>query len=102
MHLLVNTGPGWCWAVATADACPCGSGQGCQLRSATEHDHPGVVLAAGQMITMAADGRPHPDAAPLELHGRNGLKLRVVVTPMGRAHVCTLHGEALRHPRCES
>lgn len=100
IHLQVNSGPGWCWSVATADACPCGSGQGCQLRASTEKDHPGVLLSAGQSLTMAADGRPQTAGEPLELQGRNGLKLRVLVSPMGRAHVCTLQGEATRHPAC--
>lgn len=100
MHLLVNPGPAWCWSVATADACPCGSGQGCQLRASTEKDHPGVMLSAGQPVTMAADGRPSVPAEPIELQGRGTLKLRVLVSPMGRAHVCTLQGEASRHPAC--
>ena len=101
MHLLVSTGPAWCWSVASQAPCPCGGGQACQLRMSSEKDHPGVVLAAGSTITMAPDGRPQAEPGPLELQGRNGLRLRVAVTPMGRAHVCTVHGEALRHPRCQ-
>ncbi len=100
LNLQLQTGPDWCWSVATTAHCPCGSGQACQLRSARERDHPGVVLAGGEPLTMQADGRPEGAPGPIEFEGRQGLRLRVQVTPMGRAHVCAVRGESLRHPPC--
>jgi type IV fimbrial biogenesis protein FimT len=100
LHLQGRGGPQWCWAVATQPDCPCGSGQGCQLRSAREADHPGVELRGEAQLLMAADGRSSGASTSWELHSRRGLALRMSVGPMGRAQVCTLRGQAQRYPAC--
>jgi type IV fimbrial biogenesis protein FimT len=100
LHLNVVDGPGWCWAVATASDCPCGSGQACQLRSAREPDHPGVTLHSPGPVALGPDGRASRPGAGFELASARGLRLRVTVGAMGRAHICTVQGEAPRYPRC--
>lgn len=104
LHLVAVDGPAWCWAVATTRDCPCGSGQGCQLRSARGHDHPGVALRTPGHVELGADGRADTPAAAFELESTRGLRLRVSLGAMGRAQVCTLGGPAadaaLRHPPC--
>jgi prepilin-type N-terminal cleavage/methylation domain-containing protein len=101
LHVNAFGGPAWCWAVAQTPECPCGSGQACQLRSARERDHGGVVLASSGHIEMGPDGRSaSPPGNGFELESARGLRLRVSVSAMGRAHICTVRGESLRYPRC--
>lgn len=100
LHIRAVDGPAWCWSVATTADCPCGSGQDCQLRSARDRDHPGVVLQTQGQVELVADGRAVTAGAGFELESARGLRLRVGVGAMGRAHVCTVRGEVPRHPRC--
>ena len=100
LHVAAQVAPAWCWSVATAPDCPCGSGQACELRSAREPDHPGVRLAAAGAVTLGADGRAEAPGTGFELVSARGLRLRVQVSAMGRAHVCSLQGDLPRHPRC--
>lgn len=100
LHVRAQGGPAWCWSVAVAPDCPCGSGQACQLRSARERDHPGVVLQSQGTLDMGADGRAQGSLTRFDLESPRGLQLRVAVGAMGRAHVCTLRGDAVRYPAC--
>jgi prepilin-type N-terminal cleavage/methylation domain-containing protein len=100
LHVNAFGGPAWCWAVAETPACPCGSGQACQLRSASQHEHGGVMLASSGHIEMGPDGRSASPGTGFDLESARGLRLRVSVSAMGRAHICTVRGEALRYPRC--
>ncbi|MFN9747530.1 MAG: GspH/FimT family pseudopilin [Betaproteobacteria bacterium] len=104
LHLVAVDGPAWCWAVATTPDCPCGGGQGCQLRSAREQDHPGVALRTPGHVELRADGRAGTPAVAFELESARGLRLRVSLGAMGRAQVCTLSSPAAdalrRHPLC--
>jgi prepilin-type N-terminal cleavage/methylation domain-containing protein len=100
LHVAAFGGPAWCWSVAAAPDCPCGSGQACQLRSARDRDHPGVTLQSSARIEMGANGRATTPGAGFELESPRGLRLRVSVGAMGRAHVCTVQGEPVRYPRC--
>ena len=100
LHVGGQVAPAWCWSVRTAPDCPCGSRQPCELRSARETDHPGVSLASAEPVALSADGRAQAAGAGFELHSARGLRLRVHVGAMGRAHVCSLAGELPRHPRC--
>jgi hypothetical protein len=86
--------------VAATPACPCGSSQACQLRSASEHENGGVMLASSGHIEMSPDGRSASPGTGFDLESARGLRLRVSVSAMGRAHICTVRGEALRYPRC--
>lgn len=100
LHVRAFAGPAWCWAVAHTPECPCGSGQSCQLRSARDRDHPGVTLLSPGHVELTADGRTASPGVGFELESARGLRLRVSVGAMGRAHVCAVRGEALRYPRC--
>jgi prepilin-type N-terminal cleavage/methylation domain-containing protein len=104
LHVGAVDGPAWCWSVATTPDCPCGSGQACQLRSARQIDHPGVALRTAGHVELTADGRASMAGSGFELASTRGLRLRVSVGAMGRAHVCTLGSDApsatQRHPPC--
>ena len=99
LHVVMNSGDNWCWAVATQAACPCGRAQACELRSAQPRDHAGVRLLSGQSLHLTATGRAEsPGSATLE--SRRGSRLRVDVQALGRARVCTLAGATARYPVC--
>lgn len=99
LHLVMQTGDSWCWAVATQAACPCGQAQACELRSAQPRDHGGVRLLQGQNMQLTATGRVEA-AAGATLESRRGSRLRVEVQALGRARVCTLSGSTARYPAC--
>ena len=99
LHVVMDSGDNWCWAVATQSACPCGQAQACELRSARTRDHSGVRLLQGQNLHLSATGQAEsPGSATLE--SRRGSRLRVDVQALGRARVCTLIGSASRYPAC--
>lgn len=100
LHIGAQAGPAWCWSVATTADCPCGSGQACQLRSADQSQHPGVTLHASGALVLLANGRAEPAGSGFELESPRGLRVRVSVGAMGRAHLCTVRGESSRHPPC--
>lgn len=99
LHLVMQTGDSWCWAVVTQAACPCGQAQACELRSAQPRDHGGVRLLQGQNMALTATGRIDA-AASTTLESRRGSRLRVDVQSLGRARVCTLLGSQARYPAC--
>lgn len=99
LHVVMDSGDNWCWAVATLAACPCGQAQTCELRSAQPRDHVGVRLRQGQNLHLTATGQAEsPGSATLE--SRRGSRLRVDVQALGRARVCTLAGSTARYPAC--
>jgi type IV fimbrial biogenesis protein FimT len=100
LHLVASGGPAWCWQVTSLPDCPCGSGQACTLRSARDTDHPGVSLRSNTQLTLNAQGRADSPGAAFELANTRGLALRVSVSAMGRAHVCSRGGAVPRYPAC--
>ena len=99
MHIVMQTGDNWCWAVATQENCPCGLAQACELRTAQQRDHGGVQLLAGQTLHLGANGRAEAGGSAT-LESRRGNRLRVDVQMLGRPRVCTLTGSATRYPSC--
>ena len=99
LHLVMQTGDSWCWAVATQASCSCGQAQACELRSAQPRDHGGVRLLQGQTMALMASGRVEA-AVSATLESRRGSRLRVDVQALGRARICTLSGSPARYPAC--
>ena len=99
LHIVMQTGDNWCWAVATQENCPCGQAQSCELRSAQQRDHGGVRLLAGQTLHLGANGRAEAGGSAT-LESRRGSRLRMDVQLLGRPRVCTLSGPATRYPAC--
>lgn len=99
LHVVFRAGPEWCYAVATAPGCACGSPQPCQLKAVQGADMPSIRLR------QAADATFDP-AAVATIGGQasfevadSGARLTVGVTPLGRARVCSPSG--LRgYPAC--
>lgn len=107
LHLNVQPGPAWCYALATASGCDCRVAQACQLKTVHAAEHPGVTLAEGGELRLApqrnAAAGVVADAAsrtPLLLHGREGATLRVGLTPLGRPKVCAPGSAVPGYPGC--
>lgn len=79
---------GWCWAIATTAGCPCGQQQACELSHVAAADHPGVSLADPLDLRFDPDGNAGSRAA-VRLSSRGGETLRVEVSALGRARVCS-------------
>ena len=99
MHIVLQPGTAWCWAVASSATCPCGQAQACELRSARGADHAGVALVAGQTLQLLPSGQADSSASAL-LESRSGDQLRVDVQSLGRARICAARGTSTRYPTC--
>lgn len=99
IHVVMQAGPGWCWAVVTDPGCVCGQRQACELRSATPSDHAGVRLSQAAAVQMLSSGRAD-GAASATLESRRGATLRVDVQQLGRARICTPGATSTRYPAC--
>ncbi|MDO9095517.1 MAG: GspH/FimT family pseudopilin [Rubrivivax sp.] len=99
VHLVVQNGSHWCWALATHPGCPCGQRQACELRSATPADHAGVQQLQGQAIELNATGSAQ-NLGQATLESRRGSRLRVQMQALGRPRICTELGPSVRYPTC--
>jgi type IV fimbrial biogenesis protein FimT len=99
LHVQVSSGPAWCWSVATQSDCPCGQAQACELRKANGADHPGLVTLQGAALQLTPRGTIEQPGA-LRLVSARGLRLRVQVNALGRAHICTEQGPLPRYAAC--
>ena len=99
VHLVVQGGNAWCWALATDPSCPCGLRQTCELRSATPSDHAGIHTVQGQPMQLTATGAAQ-GSGDFRLESNRGSRLRVQVQALGRPRVCTERGPAQRYPAC--
>ena len=99
---------GWCWTVSRQAGCPCdGAAEAptpaCGLKVVRASSHPGVTLLQplqAQLQPQGQAGQP----VHAELASRQGERLRVELTALGRSHVCVpASGEAAgggRYPAC--
>ena len=99
LHLVVQSGTAWCWALATDPGCPCGLRQACEVRSATPSDHAGIHTVHGHPLQLTATGMAQ-GSGDLTLESSRGSRLRVQVQALGRPRVCTERGPAQRYPAC--
>jgi type IV fimbrial biogenesis protein FimT len=86
LHLNLNAGAQWCYALAVASGCDCRVPQGCQLKTVRAQDHPGVTLLAGQDLRI--DPPPGGSSGSALLQSSDGAQLRVGLSPLGRPKVC--------------
>jgi type IV fimbrial biogenesis protein FimT len=83
MHVVMQGGTEWCWAVATEADCACGQGQACELRRALPRDHKGVQLLEATPVQLLANGRAE-SASSVTFESR----------------ICTPSGSTDRYPAC--
>lgn len=102
LHLNLQGGAQWCWAVTSASGCDCRVVQSCQLKTVRAADHPGVTLLDGGELRIAAPGLStlRADDGHALLQGREGAALRVALTPLGRAKVCAAGAAVAGYAGC--
>jgi type IV fimbrial biogenesis protein FimT len=86
MHVNLSAGAQWCYALAVASGCDCRVPQGCQLKTVSARDHPGVTLLQSQDLRIDPQAVTHASGALLQ--GSDGARLRVGLSPLGRPRVC--------------
>ncbi len=102
LHVGFRTGTDWCWAVATAPDCRCDTAQACRLKAESATAYPGIALVEAGATRFDPDGSSAVEGAASGalLESRRGERLRVLVTPLGRALVCSPDGGVNGYPRC--
>jgi type IV fimbrial biogenesis protein FimT len=101
VHVTLRPGSPWCWAVGSLRDVDCHNPPaGSTLHVARAEDYAGVTMTQG--ISASFDGRDTLAAAGLaaEFALPQGQQLRVQVTPLGRASICSPQGSSLDFPRC--
>ncbi len=101
LHLDVQPGAQWCYALTTLSGCDCRVAQSCQLKTVRAIDHPGVTLVEGREMRVDAHVvGPVPSSGRALLQGSEGATLRVGLTPLGRPKVCAPSAAVPGYPRC--
>lgn len=100
-HVQLSAGPSWCWSASPEAACRCDAPVPCGGSLARATDHPGISVSGAARfvfdpVASARSGR-EPD---VELRSAHGDRLRVGVTPLGRARICAPEAATAIHPRC--
>jgi type IV fimbrial biogenesis protein FimT len=101
VHVTLRPGGAWCWSVGSLPDVDCRSAPaGGTFHTARAEDYAGVTMVRG--ISASFDGRDALAAAGLaaEFALPQGQQLRVQVTPLGRAIICSPQGSSLDFPRC--
>jgi Tfp pilus assembly protein FimT len=89
LHLTLQPGTGWCWAVVRSADCGCGAPAPCQLGRVHAADHPGVTLQQTTAVRIEPQGTAAAGTATVALlEGRGGAQLRVDLSALGRPRVC--------------
>ena len=90
LHLAFKPGANWCWAVATAAQCACEPmpAAACRLKAVRGADHGNIALLQSTTVRLEPSGEASasPDLALFE--SPSGERLRVSVSPLGRATIC--------------
>lgn len=101
LHLHLQPGAQWCYALATVSGCDCRVAQSCQLKTVRSADHPGVTLLAGANLRVdARNVGLSQDGGQALLQGSEGAQLRVGLTPLGRPKVCAPGAAVPGYPGC--
>jgi type IV fimbrial biogenesis protein FimT len=100
VHVTVRPGIAWCWSVGPVADADCHDPPAGTLHVARADDYPGVTMTRG--VNTAFDGRDTlaPAGFAAEFALPQGQQLRVQVTPLGRASICSLQGSSPDFPRC--
>jgi type IV fimbrial biogenesis protein FimT len=93
LHVVFRPGASWCWAVARTPGCDCRAATpACALKTVRADDLPGVELTAAAGASFDAAALP-PGRSDAVLRTRGaGDELRVRLSPLGRARICTTTG----------
>jgi type IV fimbrial biogenesis protein FimT len=99
LHVVFKTGADWCYTMAADASCDCRVAQACRLRTARAEDARGVHLVEAPTASFdPAGGASAASAAVLQT--ANGERLRVELSPLGRARICAPEGAMGAIPVC--
>ncbi|HEU5294385.1 MAG TPA: GspH/FimT family pseudopilin [Burkholderiaceae bacterium] len=100
VHVTMRAGHSWCWSVGPVADVDCRNPPPGTLHVARADDYAGVLMTRG--VSASFDGRDALAAAGFaaEFALPQGQRLRVQVTPLGRATICSPEGTSLDFPRC--
>lgn len=90
LHVAATAGSQWCWTITAAGA-PAACEAADAIRTVRHLEHPGVRLLAGDSVTLMPTGDAEARTVA-EFGARGGERLRVRVSPLGRASVCAVGG----------
>jgi type IV fimbrial biogenesis protein FimT len=99
MHLLAQAGPQWCWGISMRSGCDCNSAQTCLIHAEPAASHTGIRLLNPMAVQLEPTGVVQA-AASTTFESSHGDRLRVDVSPQGRARVCALSGAWPQLPAC--
>ena len=90
LHLAFKPGANWCWAVATAAHCACEPtpAPACRLKAVRAADNGGIALLESASARMEPSGEAASAADLALFESPSGERLRVSVSPLGRATIC--------------
>jgi type IV fimbrial biogenesis protein FimT len=101
VHVTLMAGPTWCWAVGPVANVNCRNpAPGATIHTVRGEDYPGVTM--DRAVSASFDGRDALASASLaaEFTSAQGQQLRVQVTPLGRASICSPQGRTVDFPGC--
>lgn len=100
LHVPIDASPAaWCWSVATTPGCDCQGPASCQLKASRARDHAGIELIDPQATTFDPDGQARQPGGATFRSSR-GERLRVSVSLLGRASVCSPDHAVPGYPAC--
>ncbi len=96
LHVVFRPGRDWCWAVARTPGCDCrGAAPACALKTVRANELPGVELTRAQdaHFDPGVDAGAPAQRREVVLRSRGAAdELRVQLSPLGRARVCSTTG----------
>ena len=101
VHVTLKPGHAWCWTVGSTPDIDCHQPNPANaLHAVRADDYAGVTMTRG--VSASFDGRNALAAAGFaaEFALPQGQQLRVQVTPLGRATICSPQASSLDFPRC--
>lgn len=100
LHVAIDGAPsGWCWSVAATPGCDCHVAATCQLKAEQAHRHGGIELLQAQPAAFQPEGLPAQRGGALFRSSR-GEMLKVTVSALGRASVCSPGPQVPGYPAC--
>jgi type IV fimbrial biogenesis protein FimT len=101
LHVHFDAGADWCWTVATASGCGCAGAQpACLLKTVAGRDHPGVALVQGHDALFDPASGTAVGQGSAELRTARGERLRVELSRLGRARICSPGASLAAYPAC--
>lgn len=99
LHVEFNPAPDWCWTVSTLSGCSCGEPQPCQLKSEHSGDHAGIELVDARNAHLEPAGFAL-EGGGAEFRAPHGERLRVVLSALGRARICSPRASVSGYAAC--